>query len=515
MNKLKQVLKLARFFLLAGVLFPLFEVNLDSENLKCNHAQSLCYIKRLSLSHLSVFADEHTPVSLPDLLPKLDPIESEPWSPPDFSGQEGNALGYQVGTFAVPAGLLEKKVAFWLEIYTRLTTEEGLLHDSRYVDLVYEKIDFHDISNNDSLSRHEKQRMKEKRVKEKKAVIVNRLKRLQQLSSPAGLDGEDLRYWYMFASIGDKQKFLEAGKEGRLRFQLGQRDRFIEGIYLSGRYLPELERIFRDQGLPIELTRLPFVESSFNINARSRAGASGIWQFMPGTGRRFLKISSTFDERNEPFAATEAAARYFRKIYDYLGEWPLAITGYNRGPAGVKRMVELIGTSDINELVSERQGRFGFASANFYASFLAALEAEKNAEKYFGKIRRAQPLKFKEFKPTIRVSRSRLLKWFANEREKAELYNPHLNSKFWKHNWAIPDGTRILVPVERYDFILADIRNNKLEEELTSGRSYRVSKGETLSDIAERFKVGLSHLIELNEISRPDRLHVGQELKIP
>ena len=106
--------------------------------------------------------------------------------------------------------------------------------------------------------------------------------------------------------VAEPNKYLNAAHYRRLRSQLGQKDRFLEGYIASGRYLPTMEKIFAAEGLPWELTRLPFVESSFNLAARSKVGASGIWQFMRSTGRLYLKIRGELDERNDPIRATEA-----------------------------------------------------------------------------------------------------------------------------------------------------------------------------------------------------------------
>ena len=80
--------------------------------------------------------------------------------------------------------------------------------------------------------REQKEKMRIERMKAAKKTIRDRLKRLNKLSSPAGLEGEDLRYWYMFAKVNEKNKFAIAAKDGRLRFQLGQKDRFIEGGFI-------------------------------------------------------------------------------------------------------------------------------------------------------------------------------------------------------------------------------------------------------------------------------------------
>ena len=132
---------------------------------------------------------------------------------------------------------------------------------------------------------------------------------------------------------------------------------------------------------------MPHVESSFNPAAYSKVGAAGLWQFMPSTAKRFMRVDSLVDERLDPYSATEAAANLMLYNYRLLGTWPLAVTAYNHGPGGLRRAQEQLGTSDIAVIVKRYQGAtFGFASRNFYVSFLAALEVDRNAEKYFGPI---------------------------------------------------------------------------------------------------------------------------------
>src|SRR5207302_759238 len=192
-------------------------------------------------------------------------------------------------------------------------------------------------------------------------------------------------------------RFLVAADDKHLRAQRGLRERFAEGIRVSRRYLPEMERIFREEGLPVELTRLPLIESCFNLHAYSKVGAAGIWQFMPATGRHFMRVDNLVDERRDPIASTRAAAQFLDRVHDMLGSWPLAITAYNHGPDGVARAVGEVGSSDIGRIVREYQGRaFGFASRNFYAEFLAALDVERDYQTYFGDLSVDAPLRMHE-----------------------------------------------------------------------------------------------------------------------
>src|SRR5262245_20063059 len=135
-----------------------------------------------------------------------------------------------------------------------------------------------------------------------------------------------------------------------------------------------METIFEREGLPVALTRLPLVESCFNVRAYSKVGAAGIWQFMPSTGRYYLRIDNAVDERRDPVTATVAAATHLKGNYEVLHSWPLAITAYNYCRAGMANAVSTVGSSDIVDIIQHYHGpAFKFASRNFYAEFLAAL----------------------------------------------------------------------------------------------------------------------------------------------
>jgi membrane-bound lytic murein transglycosylase D len=171
------------------------------------------------------------------------------------------------------------------------------------------------------------------------------------------------------------------------------RERYHGGLERSGRWLAKFSEIFRRHGLPEDLALLPHVESSFQANARSSAGASGMWQFIRSTGGTYMTVNSSIDERLDPVAAADGAARYLKNSYNKLRDWPLALTSYNHGLGGMLRAKERFGT-DFVRIVRDYDGRyFGFASRNFYAQFLAARHVALNADRYFPEgVRYAAPL---------------------------------------------------------------------------------------------------------------------------
>jgi membrane-bound lytic murein transglycosylase D len=389
-----------------------------------------------------------------EISPEGPVIQRVPWQKTDFGNQVG-ALGYDKNTFKVPEGF-QDRVNFWISIYSKYTTNQGVLHDSVHPSIVYESVDFAPLSKDLSLSSVRRRHARERLIKDRKHAIEERLRRLQTLKSPEGLKDEDLRYWKMFEVDSSPTKFIDASKKGRLRFQLGQKDRFVLGIYYSGRYLSGMERIFREENLPIELTRLPFVESSFNIYARSRVGASGIWQFMRRTARPYMMVNSAVDERNDPLRATRSAAKLLRANYDLLQSWPLALTGWNHGPNGLLKIIHKTGTNDLVKIIQNFSSRrFGFASENFYACFLAALEVERNAPKYLGDVKWSVPLEHAEIHLSKPVPYEAVHVWFEGDDELAQLYNPHFSPRVRRGRQSMPRGTNVRIPKVMEPFALA------------------------------------------------------------
>lgn len=386
--------------------------------------------------------------------------EGVAWEPPDYSGQ-GGAIGWSETAFAVPGGM-KTRVEFWKRIYSKLTTDQGVLHDPVTLE-VYDTLEFEPLREGESIGANA--RARQKIVDRRRSEIGDRLLALQarldqlragEITTPfddvpppalkdAELSGDDLRYWKMYESDNDPAKFKKAA--ARIRFQLGQRDKVLLGIFYSGRYLKAMEKIFRDEGLPIELTRLPFVESSFNTRARSKVGASGIWQFMRKTARPYLKINPDVDERNDPLTATLAAARLMKSNYAMLRSWPLAVTAWNHGPSGVRNVSQKLSTDDIAFITNTYTSRtFGFASQNFYACFLAILEIERDARKYFAKPVWQASFDSVEVRTKTSVAWPVVVKLFDGDEALAQEYNPQITQHGRSSKPRIGRGVRLHIP---------------------------------------------------------------------
>jgi membrane-bound lytic murein transglycosylase D len=235
-------------------------------------------------------------------------------------------------------------------------------------------------------------------------------------------------------------------EEGRIRTQRGVKEQFTSGLRISGRYMSQMKKIFRDEGLPPELAYLPLVESSFNVRARSSVGAVGMWQFMPDTGKKFLRITDAVDERRDPMASTRAAARLLKENRQILGNWPLAVTAYNHGTEGIFRAIDVVGTQDLVEIIRRYQSpTFGFASKNFYAEFLAAMDIAKNSEAHFPFLRPHPPWSFHEIEVKRPVSIQSVLKPSAISQSDFFEWNPALSLTVKM----IPAGYRVNIPPEK------------------------------------------------------------------
>lgn len=204
-------------------------------------------------------------------------------------------------------------------------------------------------------------------------------------------------------------------------------------------YLPRMEQIFSSLGVPTRLTRLPFVESMFNFKARSRVGASGIWQFMPSTARLFIHVNDLVDERNAPIKATKAAAQLLLGNFRDLQSWPLAITAYNHGRVGMQRAIKQVGSADIDVIIEKYQSpSFGFASRNFYSEFLAAADA-------FDRMQRQKVIKPTHTPPDsesivldVQLSVAQLVRHTPLSQQTIEAYNPCLRQTTYTTNAAKP-----------------------------------------------------------------------------
>jgi membrane-bound lytic murein transglycosylase D len=399
---------------------------------------------------------------------------------------------------------LEPDVQFWQRVYSKVTTQGGLLHDDRYLDVVYEELTFPA-----AMSPRERAAVVDA-ARDKYERILRRLG-----GGPhEGLSDDEKRVLALFPANVSNAALREAAD--RVRFQLGQADRFREGLVRAGAWERHVEETLRKEGLPPELSALPHVESSFNPRAYSKVGAAGIWQFMRSTGRRWLRVDNVVDERLDPYKSTVAAAQFLNVNYSILGSWPLALTAYNHGAGGMRRAKELMGTDDIVTIVRNYQSRtFGFASRNFYVSFLAALEIDRNAERYFGRIERAPPDASRIVKLPYYVPAQALERALGTDRDMLRALNLSLLDPVWSGQRFVPRGFELRVPGGADpDQLLARLGGAERYDAQKRDASHRLRRGETLERVAAAYGLKPGELAAYNHMAA-DEVHTGTTLKIP
>jgi len=453
----------------------------------------------------------------------------------------GSALAAQGDAFPVPA-VLEPSVAFWTDVFSKYSRNQSLVHSAKQPSRIYEVIDLRDRA-----LTMDGERLRALQARDERAAV----KRVSQLllrvdakkEHPDRLDAQERRVYDRFAGDTDPQRFRIAAKD--LHVQRGVKERTVHALQASGKYLPEMEDIFQRQGLPAQLTRLPLVESSFNERAYSRAGAAGVWQFMPAAARIYMHLNSVVDERADPWVSTEAAAKHLKDDYALLHDWPLAVTAYNYGRYGIARALAEIHGDSLADMIARYHGkRFGFASRNYYAEFIAAANVEREYERHFGDLRRDDPLEFEEVLTTEHyIPYKTLVRLSGLDEETFRQLNPAYRPNVTAGRLYVPPKHTIRLPAGQggtFQVALASLDDSELfdrQRHIASSRhhrsakrhahaltvarkahghrTHRVRSGESLWDIASRYGVSVRSLRKANRIGRSALIRPGQRLKVP
>lgn len=411
------------------------------------------------------------------------------------------------GNFPQPSEL-DSAVRFWTNIYSKVSTNEGYLHDEVDLSVVYETL---------ALPQYASQSERSRIVKHAQWRVEKALRNLAS-GKRGNLDATEQRVLAAWPKNTSASTFRQAANT--VRFQLGQSDRFKEGLIRSGQWRPHIRRVLAAYNLPQELEVLPHVESSFNPNAYSKVAAAGMWQFMPGTARQYMRVDDILDERMDPFIATEGAAKLLKRNHEITGTWPLALTSYNHGAGGMVRASKAMGTKDIGVIVKKYKGpAFGFASRNFYACFLAALEVDRNAERYFGPVQLTTPMDYDIFPVHDYIPVKAIAEASGVSLDELKAHNPALRDRVWAGEKYIPRGYGVRIPKARLtnplETVIAAIPPSLRFGFQKPDVLHRIAPGESLSAIASRYGTSVSTLMALNGLKSAHRIRAGQALKLP
>jgi membrane-bound lytic murein transglycosylase D len=311
-----------------------------------------------------------------------------------------------------------------------------------------------------------------------------------------------------------------------IRYYLGKNFDFIKNIKSRSEfYFPLFESILDQYGLPLELKYIPIIESALNPKAKSKAGATGLWQFMYATGKmQGLEISSYVDQRMDPSLSTDAACRYFKKLYDLFGDWELAIAAYNAGPGNVTKAIR---NSGGKKNFWEIRHYLPRETANYIPSLISAIYV-MNYSGTHGVVSTDQKINYFEV-DTIKAEKGIHLLDIAYLLSIDSSIIKDLNPQY-KHLYVPPPKNnipyRFYIPINKMmklSFVtdslykMASIRLQKTPLpppwKLASGRVHIVRSGDTLGEIAEKYNLKIRDIKRWNNL-RSTRIRIGQKLKI-
>jgi len=293
-------------------------------------------------------------------------------------------------------------------------------------------------------------------------------------------------------------------------FQNQQKKSFTIWLSRSGKYLPMMQKELKDAGLPEDLAYLAMIESGYNQKAYSKAHASGLWQFIPGTGSQYnLRMNKYIDERREALKSTKAAVRFLSNLYDEFGDWHLAVAAYNAGPGKISKGLERYSVTDFWSLAENDY--LAMETKRYVPKLIASIIIAKNPEKYgFKDVQLEEPYSYDtlEVGPGLTFDAAALI---SNcDRKTIDILNPELCSNKTPLNQSTH---QIKIPAGSKDIASKNLsRLNQIVS--TDYKTHTISKGETLAQVCSRYDINTTTLLKANNL-RSSKLATGQRLRIP
>ncbi len=337
---------------------------------------------------------------------------------------------------------LAARFNFWRRVYGLWSKDQYILHVGEFPEVVLEVWDLSRFQYDKKGLARASKILKDDRQKTYYQLLI--ALNDQRKTSVENLEPALKRIAELMAHIKREDKYLVAAQS--LRSQRGQREYIQNGITVASKYMPMIEQEFVKYKVPKSYAKLAFIESSFNLMARSKVGASGVFQIMPQTGRQYLILQDGIDERNDPIKSAKAAAKLLLLNYNILGKWPLAVTAYNHGVGGIRRAMDTVRSNELTDLIDRYDGaNFGFASKNFYAGYLGLVFTLENIKTLFPKAVLAEPMQFSS------VNVGGLSAMEAQQKYKLSgpqilSMNPDISWTFLKYNSVFKTGYSLKIP---------------------------------------------------------------------
>lgn len=411
---------------------------------------------------------------------------------------------------------LENKVQFWKQVFGGWSELQTVVHSSEIPWKVLRVVDHRAQAATMSevqFDNYRRKADKDARDAMERLIASVHAKR----NAPQSMNSEERRIFELFKDQRADDRFAKL--RGTIRTQRGIKERTEHALQVSERYLPYMEQIFAGYGLPRQLTRLPIVESSFNVDAYSRSHAAGVWQFIPTSAQIYMRMNEVVDDRRDPWTSTDAAARHLRDDYALLQDWPLAVTAYNHGRYGIDRGLKAINGRTIVDLIERgNHKRWGFAGKNYYAEFLAAVELEREWRERSDRPSGFDPIEFEIVETQHYVPYETLRRLSGGDDELFRRLNPAYRPEVIDGKLYVPPGHLIRVPAgAARSFEIAYARlgsHERFEQQRVYFLLHKVNRGETLGRIANRYRTSVAQLQKANNL-RGHMIRVGQVLKVP
>ncbi len=411
---------------------------------------------------------------------------------------------------------LQPKVSFWTRVFSEYSELQSVVHSSAHPHKVLSVLDFRGPALQLSAIELDKHRRRaESDAREQAEQLLQAVH--EKRAAPQTMSAEERRIYDLFADVRGDDRF--AALRGTIRTQRGLRERTEAALRTSDGYLPYMEQIFSGYGLPKELTRLPIVESSFNLDAYSKSGAAGVWQFIPSSARIYMRLDEVVDDRRDPWTSTDGAARHLRDDYALLADWPLAVTAYNHGRNGIARGLKSTNGRTIVDLIERYDSpRFGFAGRNYYAEFLAAVDVERAWRARAQAAAGTAPLNFEVVETRHYVPYDTLRRLCGADDAVFRRLNPAYRPEVINGKLYVPPGHLIRVPAgSAREFEVAYARlgdNDRFDSQRVFYLLHKVRPGDTLIEIAQHYRVSVADVRGANGL-RSAMIRAGQVLKIP
>ena len=292
-------------------------------------------------------------------------------------------------------------------------------------------------------------------------------------------------------------------------FSVDMKDSIQTSLIRSGQYKTLIDKALAAEKLPKGLAYLPVIESAYLPTLTSRAGAYGIWQFMPDTAREYgLRVDWWIDERADPERSTAAAARYLKDLHRMFDDWSLALAAYNCGPGRVRRTLEEAGATTFWELLD--QGLLPKETRGYVPTFFATLRIASDPETHGFEL--GKPSSFNGERVELRgpVSLAYIAEAIGADEDVLKAMNPALR------RGVVPPGrASIRVPSEHAETLVARADSLRHEDAYVKYCAFKVREGDTIKRLARKIGAKPETILAMNNLDAGDRVRAGQSIYLP